>query len=88
MTPEERTVMTTLVQQLQDEKDQQKFLQLVKDLNELLERKQHRLAATPTLCRICGKPVSLETAKANHEGKAVHEDCYVAAISKKEPSQN
>ena len=42
MTPEERTVMTTLVQQLQDEKDQQKFLQLVKDLNELLERKQHR----------------------------------------------
>jgi hypothetical protein len=28
-------------------------------------------------CALCHKPVSLETAKADHNGKAVHEDCYI-----------
>jgi hypothetical protein len=33
------------------------------------------------LCRICGKPVRLESAKADGEGKAVHEECYVRKVS-------
>lgn len=30
---------------------------------------------SPLLCRICGKPLSVETSKT--DGKAVHQDCYV-----------
>jgi hypothetical protein len=29
------------------------------------------------LYRLCNKPVSLETAKTDGDGQAVHEDCYV-----------
>ena len=28
------------------------------------------------LCLICGKPVTLETANTDAEGKAIHEECY------------
>ena len=36
---------------------------------------------TPTLfCRICGKPVSVETAKTDGDGKAIHEECYVLKV--------
>jgi hypothetical protein len=28
-------------------------------------------------CALCHKPVSLESAKADHNGKAVHEECYL-----------
>jgi hypothetical protein len=31
-------------------------------------------------CIICGQPVALETSKANENGEAVHEECYVEAI--------
>jgi hypothetical protein len=31
-------------------------------------------------CRICNKPVELETAKTDESGKAVHEDCYVRIL--------
>src|SRR5215467_5723278 len=27
-------------------------------------------------CRLCGKPVSIETAKTNGDGQAIHESCY------------
>ena len=33
------------------------------------------------LCPICNEPVELETSKTNEAGKAVHEDCYVAALT-------
>jgi hypothetical protein len=35
---------------------------------------------SPLLCRICGKPVAIETSKADDEGKAIHEDCYVKRV--------
>jgi hypothetical protein len=28
------------------------------------------------LCSVCGKPVPLETAKTDDQGKLVHEECY------------
>lgn len=31
-------------------------------------------------CSLCHEPVSLETAKADHDGKAVHEDCYAQKL--------
>lgn len=34
----------------------------------------------PLLCRICGKPVAVETSKTDGDGKAIHEDCYVVKI--------
>jgi hypothetical protein len=41
-------------------------------------------------CAICGRPVSLETAKFSENGKPVHEECYLAKIKgelRKSPSQ-
>jgi hypothetical protein len=36
-------------------------------------------SAYPTVfnCSICNKPVDLETAKTDENGKTVHEECYV-----------
>jgi hypothetical protein len=31
-------------------------------------------------CSICNKPVDLETAKTDEDGKTVHGECYVAAM--------
>lgn len=36
-----------------------------------------------TACHICQQPVELATAKADENGKSVHEECYVAALSGK-----
>jgi hypothetical protein len=36
-------------------------------------------------CRICRKPVPVETAKTDGEGQAVHEECYVL-VMKPEPT--
>jgi hypothetical protein len=36
-----------------------------------------------TACHICQQPVELATAKADENGKSVHEECYVAAVSGK-----
>jgi hypothetical protein len=33
-------------------------------------------------CRICRKPVPLETAKTDGEGQAVHEECYVIRVAR------
>jgi hypothetical protein len=38
------------------------------------------VARPPVLCRICGKPVPLETAKTDEGGKAVHEYCHVLKL--------
>jgi len=33
------------------------------------------------LCRICNKPVPIESARTDSDGKAVHGDCYVHKIN-------
>jgi len=33
------------------------------------------------LCRICNKPVRLEAALTDEEGRTVHGDCYLARLS-------
>ena len=40
-------------------------------------------APTHLVCSICEKPVALETAKTDGDGKAVHEHCYLLAINLK-----
>jgi hypothetical protein len=32
------------------------------------------------ICSVCQQPVRLETAKADENGKAVHEDCYLQRL--------
>ena len=32
------------------------------------------------LCRLCGKPVAIETSKTDEDGRAIHEDCYVLKV--------
>jgi len=50
LTPDERERMHALCERIAIEEDQQNFVQLVRDLNDLLERKEHRLErATPAL---------------------------------------
>lgn len=45
MTPEDRSRMDALCAQIAVEKDQRKFLKLVEELNDLLERSQHKLTS-------------------------------------------
>jgi hypothetical protein len=35
------------------------------------------------VCFICNQPVRLETAKANEQGRVVHEECYARHITEK-----
>lgn len=35
---------------------------------------------TALLCRICGKAISVELAKADSDGKPVHEECYTQKV--------
>ena len=39
--------------------------------------------SSPTIlyCRLCQKPVPVDTAKTDSEGKAIHEHCYLADIT-------
>jgi hypothetical protein len=43
MKPDERERMYQLCQLIEVEKDHARFLELIRELNELLERKEHRL---------------------------------------------
>ena len=43
----------------------------------------NKAPATPS-CAICGKPVSLESAKADEDGDTVHEQCYVLKMKGKQ----
>jgi hypothetical protein len=45
VTPEERERMMYLCERIQEEKDRTKFMELVKELLELMERKERRLKA-------------------------------------------
>jgi len=47
MTPEERERLAFLLQRIQEEKDHAKFLLLITEFNELLARKERRLAQQP-----------------------------------------
>ena len=40
----------------------------------------------PPLCSICSQPVLLETCNTDEDGQAVHEQCYVAALSTEHPN--
>ena len=48
MTPEERAEMERLCRKIIEEKDKGKFLQLMRELNDLLERKEQRLENSDT----------------------------------------
>ena len=43
MTPQERERMYQLCAMIDKEQDHDRFLQLIRELNQLLERKEHRL---------------------------------------------
>lgn len=38
--------------------------------------------AALVLCAVCDDPVQLENCKIDENGKAVHEDCYVTAMTR------
>jgi hypothetical protein len=46
MRPEERERMYQLCAMIEKEQDRERFLQLIRELNDLLERKEHRLERT------------------------------------------
>ncbi len=48
MTPEERERMNALALLIQQEKDQDKFPQLVKELNKLISQKENRFQPKPS----------------------------------------
>ena len=39
------------------------------------------------VCRICGKPVSVNTAKADAYGEPIHEECYAAKVQFEQASR-
>jgi len=47
LTPDERDRMNSLCKQIVTEKDRDKFIKLVEELNNLLDRKERRLEDTP-----------------------------------------
>jgi hypothetical protein len=49
MKPDERERMYHLCALIEKEKDHTRFLQLINELNQLLERKEHRLDEQPPL---------------------------------------
>ncbi len=44
--------------------------------------------SSPPLCRICGKPVAVETSKTDGDGQAIHEDCYVLKVKLEQVSKD
>jgi len=44
--------------------------------------------SSPLLCRICGKPVAVETCKTDGDGQAIHEDCYVLKVKLEQASRD
>src|SRR5215469_8529366 len=50
-------------------------------MNPLPHKSQQPPSDTSLLCPICNKQVSIETAQADSEGKAVHSDCYLQKIN-------
>ena len=48
--------------------------------------KSSREASSSLVCRICGKPVPIETVKANGDGKAIHDECYAIKVKLEQAS--
>ena len=44
--------------------------------------------SSPLLCRICGKPVAVETSKTDGDGQAIHEDCYLLKVKLEQASKD
>ena len=44
--------------------------------------------SAPLRCRICDKPVAIETAKSDAAGRAVHEECYALKVKLEQASQD
>jgi hypothetical protein len=44
--------------------------------------------SSPLLCRICGKPIAVETSKTDGDGQAIHEDCYVLKVKLEQASED
>ena len=44
--------------------------------------------SSPLLCRICGKPVPIETSKTDEGGMAIHEECYVLKLKLEQASED
>ena len=40
------------------------------------------------MCQICGKPLPVETAKADADGKTIHEECYALKVELEDASQD
>lgn len=40
------------------------------------------------ICRICGKPVSIGTAKTDAAGQAIHEECFVLKVKLEQASRD
>ena len=63
MTPEERERMTSICQRIATEQDRDVFTQLVKELNDLLSQKDHRLKDRPEDIERNSKIASLGSAR-------------------------
>jgi hypothetical protein len=63
-------------------------VQKVKDLIVGIERQEiapiAHAARSILHCRMCHKPVAIETAKTDGEGQAIHEDCYLMSVTGKQ----
>ena len=42
----------------------------------------------PTVCPICNQPVSLESAKTDEHGLAIHEECYLVKLKPKHATES
>jgi hypothetical protein len=45
-------------------------------------RKVQGLMNNRPVCSLCNEAVEIETAKTDADGKAIHEECYLAGLSK------
>jgi hypothetical protein len=51
------------------------------DISPLQSRGRLSLPSAPfTICNLCSKPVELEKAKTDENGRAVHEECYLRKV--------
>lgn len=54
----------------------------------VVPQKTSKGKSSPLLCRICGKPVAVETSKTDGDGQAIHEDCYVLKVKLEQASRD
>jgi len=88
ISPEERDQIQLLCERIAVENDPKILLKLVTQLNDLLELKLplNHDGIPKLMCWVCNEPVQLETAKTNEDGRAIHEECYLAAVSGMRPT--